>query len=272
MDYALKRLFRFSFRSSASILIICPFIEGTKYLPFFRDTPKHGSILLKQPLNFCDFPCLNFAQARHISVTNNQFGVFDTTPFNKNFVPLNSQSIISTVSDPNSSKFIPLIANKLAQAFELEQTRLDSRFQCPKFPALKVNTFIKKACDFEVTSVTFHYSSPYSVRTYFPNKLFPKPKNTRAFFYQRYNEMCVDDTKIIQTTTPSEDLFCSLCGKFDHDISFCWMRVRSPNELSLTSLVYLALNDLILRSTRAPSFTKMHLSDCITTFVTNLLF
>ena len=275
LDFALKRLFRISFSSYASTLIICPFVDESKYLPFFRDNPKHGSILLTQPVNFCAFPCilicLNFKTARHISVTNNQFGIFATNSFSRDFVPLKSQSIISHVSDPNSSNFIPLVQNKLSEAFELEQTRLDSRFQCPKFPALKVNNFVKPTYDFDVTSVEFHYSSPHLLRKYFPPELFPKPKRKLAISYQKYNEMCGDDTKITQNSIPSEQLFCSLCGKFGHENSFCWMRVRSSKELGLTSPTDLALNAFLLNSTRAPSFPRMRPTDCIINFVTTLL-
>ena len=83
--------------------------------------------------------------------------------------------------------------------------------------------------------------------------------------------MCGDDTKITQNSIPSEDLSCSLCRKFGHEVPFCWMRVRSSKELGLTSSVNLALNNFFLRSPRALSFAKMQPSDCIITFVTNLL-
>ena len=276
LDFALKRLFRISFCGYASLIVVCPFLDESQYLPVFINNPKHGSILLSTPVNFCDHQCillfLNFAQAKHLTVSNDSFGIFDISlSLRSDFAPLESQSIVSHTSDPNCSKFLPLVRAKLDEAFALEQSRLDSRFQCPKFPALKVNDFVKRTFDFDVTSIAFHYTSPRLVRKYFPRQLFPRPKDKVPISYQRYNEMCGDDSKITQNSIPSEELFCSMCGKFGHETDFCWMRLRSSKDLGLTSPTDLALNEFLLSYERAPSFVKLRPEDCIILFVTNLM-
>ena len=275
LDFALKRLFRISFTNYASILIVCPFLDCSKFLPTFLNNPKHGTILLSHPVDFCNFQCilifLNFSNAPHISVSNQINGSFslDNSLF-ESFTPIHSQSLIANCPTNTNSDFIPVIEHNLKTAYDLEQQRLDSRFQCPSFPTVKVNQFIRKPFDFDPSSVAFHFLPAPCIEKFFPKTLFPTPKKKLMISYSQYNIMCEDDSKITEGGIPTQDLFCSICGKTGHDSKYCWMRIRSSKSLGLTTRQDKALNTFLLQLERAPSFTRKHPSVSIVNFVTNL--
>ena len=216
LDFALKRIFRISFCGYASTILICPVFLESKYLSTFFNNPKHSSILLNNPVNFCSYQCtlllLNFENSLHLTVDNDFSGIFSVHPQTfQDFVPWQSKSLISHTSTDTNCDLVPSVEAKLAEAFKLENSRLESRFQCPNFPALTVNNFLRKSFPFDVTSVAFHYSSPALVRKYFPKSLFPQ-RHKKPISYQKYNEMCEDDSKITRNSLPSEDLF-ALCAE-----------------------------------------------------------
>ncbi len=276
VDYALARLFRVSFSNNASTLIVCPWFESSKFLQTLAFNNKHGSIFLSNPTNFCPFLCvllfLNCTNAPHVQVSNNVNGNFDFHSANHElFHPMQSDTLIANIKTDANMEFIPHTEKLLKHARALEALRKSQLFQCPLFPILPVNDFITRSFSFDVTSIQFH-SDPTLIQSLFPKKLFLTPAKKRPISYQRYNEMCEDDSKITPNKIPAEDLFCSSCGKLGHSAEFCWMRIRSSKALGLTSRVDIVLNDFILSLTRAPSFKHKSSHESIIDFVTNLLF
>jgi len=275
LDLALKRLFRISFTNYASIIIVCPFLDSSVFLPTFLNNPKHGTILLSNPVEFCSFQCIlifvNFSNAPHVLVSNQPDGCFSLeNSVIESFVPLTSQSLIANCPTTSNSEFIPVIESHLRTAFDLEQQRLESRFQCPSFPPVKVNQFIRKSFAFDSTSVAFHFLPAPIIQKFFPKTLFPTPKKKSMISYSQYNTMCGDDSKITEGGVPTQDLLCTICGKMGHDSKYCWMRTRSSKSLGLTTRQDKALNTFLLQLQRAPSFIPKHPSTSIIEFVTNL--
>ena len=129
-------------------------------------------------MDFCNFQCilifLNFSNTPHISVSNQTNGSFslDNSLF-ESFTPIHSQSLIANCPTNTNSDFIPVIENTLKTAYDLEQQRLDSRFQCPSFPPVKVNQFIRKSFAFDPSSVAFHFLPAPCIEKFFPKTLFP---------------------------------------------------------------------------------------------------
>ena len=201
LDFAFKRLFRISFTNNASMIIVCPFLDSSIFLPTFLNNPKHGTILLSNPVDFCSFQCIlifvNFSNAPHISVSNQPDGCFSLeNSLIESFIPLISQSLIANCPTTSNSDFIPIIDNHLRTAFDLEQQRLESRFQCPSFPPVKVNQFIRKSFAFDPASVAFHFLPAPIIQKFFPKTLFPTPKKKSMISYSQYNTMFGDDSKI----------------------------------------------------------------------------
>ena len=270
----LQKLFRLSFTNSISLVCICPTPDSNVDYTNLIDNPKHGSIKLRDQLQFCpgrlSILFLNCPSSPHMCISNSKDGSFNLTPEElKAFNPLQNISLIANKPSENASDVseIEALLNAVQKA---ESARQEKQTSCPTFPPLQLNNFIRKRFPFDITSNGPHFYPTKALFKLYPRNMVSKPKRKKPISYKEYNKWCGDDSKITGHTLKADEMFCNKCGKTGHIDSICWMNVKSSKDLGLTSKQDLVLNDFLLSLEQAPSCSPLKPQEDMIDYIDNL--